>query len=239
MALHARRIASCQNDLPAIVLGFNVPSMAACLLCKENTVKSLDEQQAYWQCSDCGYLFLEPSLRKNLSEEKARYTEHNNDLGDKNYIQYLEKTWSKVNDLVSSGSLVLDYGCGPTKGLEKVLEGSSLRVISYDPIFWPEELDEHRKQIDVIYCSEVIEHMFDPNSELDKWEELLKPGGLITLRTSFHPGPEKFKSWWYKDDPTHIGFFNEKTFEWFAEKRRWEILHMHSPYVSFRVEQGQ
>jgi hypothetical protein len=210
-------------------------SIQICPVCEGNSTQPIDDQQpVYLLCTNCDYLFLEPSLRLELEQEQKRYQEHNNDLEDPKYVEYLKKTWDRVSDQLEPGSLVIDYGCGPTRGLQRLLQGQDLQVVSYDPIFYPTSVDVLKGNVDVIFCSEAIEHMYQPKSELERWQSLLKPEGLITLRTAFHKGSEGFREWWYKDDPTHIGFFSVKTFEWISKKYDLEILHMHSPYVSFR-----
>ncbi|MEO0336492.1 MAG: methyltransferase domain-containing protein [Pseudomonadota bacterium] len=166
--------------------------------------------------------------------ERSRYEEHNNDIEDEKYLQYLRKTWEKVSSEMKGGELIVDYGCGPSKGLHAVLKGKDFQVVSYDPIFYPTSLDVLIGHVDVIYCSEAIEHMYDPRKEIEVWLRLLKSRGWITLRTAFHDGPNTFRDWWYKDDPTHIGFFNKITFETLALQFDLEIRHIHSPYVSFR-----
>ena len=211
------------------------PKTSNCPICQGSSLKPIDEHEpVYWQCADCEYLFLEPSDRLQKASEKSRYEEHNNDLGDPKYLQYLEKTWQKISQDVPPGGLVVDYGCGPTKGLEAVLKGQGFQVVSDDPFFYPTSVVILNHKVDAIYCSEAIEHMYNPIVEIECWLRLLKPGGMISLRTAFHSGENGFRSWWYKDDPTHIGFFNEQTFQWLANRYSLEVCHMHSPYASFR-----
>ncbi len=203
---------------------------SSCLICKSPSPQGVESHgRLFFHCGHCDYIFQSPETRLSFEQERRRYLEHNNDLRDLRYLKYLEKTWLQVGPL-PSGSVVLDYGCGPTKGLEKLLQ-PRYRVLSYDPIFWPQDLQMEFGKVDVIFCSEVIEHAFFPTRVFDHWNQLLRPGGLITLRTCFHPEMDKMRDWWYASDETHIGFFSQCTFEFIAKKWGWQLNKVHNPYV--------
>lgn len=205
----------------------------SCLLCQHPHLKSLSCQDGrrYWECERCEYLFLDPSQRLALIAERERYLLHDNNLEDPSYFKYLRKTWDKL--IVEPGwipQMALDYGCGPTKGLEAVLLESAVQVWSYDPIFYPEK-NWPREGFDVIYCSEALEHAFSPADVFSEWIDRLKSDGQIVLRTQFHSGIEAVESWWYASDPTHVGFFNATTFDYVAQTWGLQVKHLHSPYV--------
>lgn len=202
-----------------------------CPVCDQQNLSSLSShERPFHHCRDCDYIFQNPESRLQRPQEEARYLEHNNDLEDPRYLKYLEKTWSQVES-PKPGAFVLDYGCGPARGLEAVLRDSEFRVASYDPIFWPRDLEQEFGKVDVLFCSEVIEHIYEPAKIFSQWNQLLKPDGVITLRTGFHPGADNMSDWWYASDETHIGFFNETTFEFIAEKWGWTLIKVHGPYV--------
>ena len=207
-----------------------------CLVCYSQNLKmiQLEVKGSFWGCLDCEYVFKDAKQRLILKDETQRYREHNNDLNDSRYLEYLLKTFNKISTYLSGDEKVIDYGCGPTKGLEKALEKTGYDVTSFDPIFFPKNLDK-KVQADVIFCSEAIEHSYEPIKVFDHWEALISGKGWVTLRTAFHPGLDHLKGWWYLNDPTHVGFFSEATWKWIAEKYSWKIDHMHSPYVSFQV----
>ncbi|MCB0407048.1 MAG: class I SAM-dependent methyltransferase [Bdellovibrionales bacterium] len=206
-----------------------------CLLCKSSQlqVATTQDQKQYFFCTKCNYLFLSPFQRLSLDAEKQRYLEHENNLDDPRYLNYLQRTWQQLG-LSKTKGFILDFGCGPTKGLENLLQESQFEILSYDPIFHPLDFVEHHENIDIVFCSEAIEHMFDPSSIFTIWKQLLKKGGQIILRTAFHPGVEQLEGWWYRLDPTHIGFFNEKTFQWVAQNWSFEVQKLHSPYAVFK-----
>jgi SAM-dependent methyltransferase len=81
----------------------------------------------------------------------------------------------------------------------------------YDPFYEPGAgVFEH--QYDFITVSEVVEHLHDPQKELDRLWQCLRPGGRIGIMTQFSVEQEAFPQWHYKNDRTHVCFFSRKTF---------------------------
>lgn len=69
---------------------------------------------------------------------------------------------------------------------------------------------------DVIYCSEVIEHVPDPISVLKSMKDLLAGGGVVWMSTpdSGHwRTPKNIIEWKELQPPDHIGMFNRKSLE--------------------------
>jgi SAM-dependent methyltransferase len=108
---------------------------------------------------------------------------------------------------------VLEYGCGPGPVLADLLEEIGFNIYKYDPFFYP-DFDYKSKKYDLITSTEVFEHFFDPKNEISKLVQLIKPGKYLAVMTSFHQGIDHFKDWWYKRDPTHVSFYNIKTFQY-------------------------
>lgn len=111
---------------------------------------------------------------------------------------------------------VLDFGCGPGPVLADLLAEDGFSVDIYDPYFFPEK-PYIEKKYDLITSTEVFEHLQSPFTEITKLLNHLKTGGYLAIMTSFHPGSDKFKDWWYKWDPTHITFYNVNTFKEIAK----------------------
>jgi 2-polyprenyl-3-methyl-5-hydroxy-6-metoxy-1,4-benzoquinol methylase len=88
----------------------------------------------------------------------------------------------------------------------------------YDPFYAPNN-EVFDKQYNFITSTEVIEHMHQPLFELKRLKSMLKPNGVLGIMTMFHlENKEKFAKWFYKNDPTHITFFCEKSFIWLAKE---------------------
>ena len=86
-----------------------------------------------------------------------------------------------------------------------------------------EALAEAGEQFDVIINMEVIEHVADAKTLLTCLDSLLKPGGILAVMTKRVLGVDAFSRWHYKNDPTHICFYSEESFQWLAKKWQWQL----------------
>ena len=110
-----------------------------------------------------------------------------------------------------------------------------MEVDKYDPYFFPNKIFSDKKY-DLITSTEVFEHFSDPGKEMELLTSHLKKDGYLAVMTSFHPGPEEFEDWWYKWDPTHIVFYNQKTFEIIASEYDLDIIYTdQEKYILFKV----
>ena len=87
---------------------------------------------------------------------------------------------------------------------------------TYD-IFYQPERSVLSGQYDFITATEVLEHLSDPRAELQQLWQLLRPGGLLGLMTKLVINQQRFASWHYINDPTHITFFSRNSLGWLAE----------------------
>lgn len=116
----------------------------------------------------------------------------------------------------------LEFGCGPGPALAAELQRLGLDVDLYDVFYHndPEILD---KQYDFVTCTEVVEHFNRPKRDLPILLDRVKPDGVLGIMTKLVIDKEKFKSWHYKNDLTHVAFFSQTTFEFVAEKFGFEV----------------
>jgi hypothetical protein len=54
--------------------------------------------------------------------------------------------------------------------------------------------------------------------ELDRLISMLNPHGVLAVMTQILTKKVDFATWYYKNDPTHIAFFSEKTLRFLANK---------------------
>ena len=87
--------------------------------------------------------------------------------------------------------------------------------------------------INFITMTEVIEHIARPSELLPRLDRLLSPGGILAVMTKRTRDLAAFSSWHYKNDPTHICFYSEVTFEWIAQKMSWKLEVIDKDVVFF------
>lgn len=180
-----------------------------CPLCNSSSIKLFDKDKfrSYFLCSDCQLISVPRNELISPDEEKRRYDLHANDESDQ-YKSYLTGIGDALLPHISAGSQGLDFGCGKSLLMEKILESHGHKVESYDIYFHPKEavLDS---EFDFILLSEVIEHLATPLDVMQNLRKKLKVGGKVFLKTKLYPpDPMSFCSWSYKRDPTHIQFFS-------------------------------
>lgn len=209
-----------------------------CKVCGSDNLEKINIKDKYYHCNDCEVIFVDPEEILDQNEEKERYEGHDNNHQNDGYVKMMQDFIEKV--LAAHLNLeeindVLEFGCGPGPVLADLLKEKGLNVDLYDPYFFSEKVFKE-KQYDLITSTEVFEHFSDPIKEMKLLTSHLKEGSYLAVMTSFHPGPEEFEDWWYKWDPTHIVFFNEKTFSKVASIFDLEIIYTdQKKYILFKV----
>lgn len=198
--------------------------MSECPLCSS---KLASFSQKLEKCSLCELVVKVNVVSK--SEEKERYETHNNNVSDQNYLNYLDKLFNTLKKYADfkNGDRVLDFGCGPSKGLASLVESldfdAEIEVCSYDPYFFNIDINS-MKPFDVIYASECFEHFNNPKKTIKEILNVLKVGGILAVGTHFYDGDTDFSSWWYLKDKTHIVFYSSKTIEYISKVYGLKVL---------------
>lgn len=208
-----------------------------CLLCSSPAAalwaRDFDDKH-YLKCGICDLVWMEESRRPDSSQERARYLEHHNFVDDPGYLSYLNKLALPVLGLVDKKARGLDYGAGPVEGMRAVLEPRGYQVSSYDPIFFPNQ-ELLKNHYDFVLCAEAAEHFFSPREEFEKLNKLLVPGGILGVTSQLVVlDIPRFLKWNYRNDPTHVVFYSEKSVRWIAQHFGWELLKLESPLWIFR-----
>ncbi|MDR4968640.1 MAG: class I SAM-dependent methyltransferase, partial [Acholeplasmataceae bacterium] len=95
----------------------------------------------------------------------------------------------------------------------------------YDPFYSPKKVYEN-KEYNLITSTEVIEHLSEPTNEIKMLVNHLKPNGVISLMTLFHPRDRnKFFDWFYIRDTTHISFYTPKTIDCIAKQFNLKVIY--------------
>ncbi|MCW7463585.1 class I SAM-dependent methyltransferase [Leptospira limi] len=151
-----------------------------------------------------------------VDDEKKRYLEHNNDIHDIQYQNFLKPIVEKVLTHQKSEDFGLDYGAGPGPVVEYLLKEKGYQINLFDPFFhpYPENLTQ---PYDYIILTEVVEHFHHPNLEFQKLWSLLKKNGMLYILTHPYEDSISFDRWYYKNDQTHTFFYTNEAFEWIKE----------------------
>jgi len=188
-----------------------------CPLCKAEKVLDFfqDKRRNFMRCQVCNLVFVPPSQFISQADEKSRYDLHQNSPDDLNYRRFLSRIFIPMQNCLSPGSCGLDFGSGPEPSLSVMFEeaGHFMTIFDYFYANIPSALE---KQYDFITATEVVEHLYCPKKELERLWGCLKGGGRLGLMTKSAPDQDAFSSWHYKNDPTHVCFFSEFTFNWLA-----------------------
>lgn len=186
-----------------------------------------DPRRAYFHCPNCDVVFADPASHLDERGEKAEYDLHQNDPADQGYRRFLSRLANPLLARLSRGMLGLDYGCGPGPALSAMLEEAGMIMAIHDPFYSP-NLEALARRHDFVTCTEVVEHFSTPAHDWARLTALVKPGGWLGIMTKPVISRERFFSWHYKDDPTHVTFYSPVTFAW---------LGAHFEFTVERVDQ--
>ncbi|MEJ6474942.1 class I SAM-dependent methyltransferase [Pseudoalteromonas piscicida] len=197
----------------------STPSLS-CGLClgKQLEAYHQDKHRRYWQCQTCQLVMVDPKSRLTPEQEKAIYDSHENDLEDEGYRRFLTRVAEPLLARLAAPSKGLDFGCGPGPLLAKMLEEAGHQVALFD-LYYANNPDVLMQRYDFIVSTEVVEHLAKPRQVLLQLLALLKPGKPLALMTKLVIDQSRFAHWHYKNDLTHISFFSQKSFVFFAAQQ--------------------
>ncbi|HKJ06827.1 MAG TPA: class I SAM-dependent methyltransferase [Flavobacteriaceae bacterium] len=195
-----------------------------CLLCNHKANLFYSEKgKTYFKCANCNLIFINPANLPTPLEEENRYLEHNNDVEDIRYQNFVKPIVNEVLTYFSKNHVGLDYGSGTAPVITSMLRKLNYNIQTFDPFFDnnPEVL---KTTYNYIACCEVAEHFHQPYTEFKKLFNLLKPNGKLILKTQLFNANLEFKNWWYKNDQTHVVFYQIETFKWI--KNHFNFKHL-------------
>jgi hypothetical protein len=201
--------------------------MGACPLCckRDHSLYFEDQFRPYYRCSRCQLIFVPAPWQLDGKAEKARYDTHENNPTDGGYRNYLGRIIPPLEEALG-GNIKhlkgLDYGCGPGPALAQLLEEKGAHMSLFDPYYKNDE-ETLERTYDFITCTEVFEHMSRPGWEFVKLHSLLNGRAVLAIMTQLVTVNTDFKSWYYKNDETHICYFSRETFIWLGNSRRIQV----------------
>jgi len=212
-----------------------VISKITCPLCNStNSTKFYkDKSREYLSCLSCDFVFVPRTYHLTEVEEKLRYDTHNNDPHDHRYRHFLSQLLVPLLEKIPEKSNGLDFGSGPGPTLSLMLEECGHSMDLYDK-FYANNDSVFEKKYDFITATEVLEHLSEPMSEISRLIEMLYNQGNLAVMTQILTPQINFSSWYYKNDPSHIGFFTPKSLNFLANYLDVEVYFISERVIFFQ-----
>ena len=206
-----------------------MPDATSCPLCASTKSSHLHVGEKgsgfrdFFICGVCDMVFVPRSALISPEAQKARYLEHNNEVDDPSYREFLSRLYGPMKPYLRSGSTGLDYGAGPGPALAAMMREDGHEVSIYDPFFQPDE-NVLEDAYDFITCTETAEHFSEPALDFQRLDGLLKSGGWLGVMTGMLTDWSEFPGWYYHRDPTHVNFYSHETMQWLASRYGWHVI---------------
>lgn len=193
-----------------------------CILCLND---SLPFELDTFECQTCRVVFKNPETHPNQEEELERYQLHHNDSEDQGYIHFLKQVTNPLEKFLKPSDSAIDFGCGPNPALAQMMQENGYDFSYYDPYFFADGHLLIPEFYNVLTATEVVEHFHFPYQSWKQMVELVADNGYIAIMTQFLNPSIDYKSWWYKNDKTHLVFYREETMKYIATIYNLEIVY--------------
>ena len=107
-------------------------SIEHCPLC--NHCGEVFYQDLFFCCKECSGIFKAKKFLPTPEEEKMRYEQHNNDVTDARYKNFVSPIISAVKNDFSNDSLGLEFGAGTGPVVSKILGNDGYTIKQFDPL---------------------------------------------------------------------------------------------------------
>lgn len=214
--------------------------MQSCPLCNKQTEQLFYQQRNrrlcrdFYRCEQCDLVFVPPSFHLDLAAEKAEYDLHDNQAQQTGYRQFLGRAVSaaeQVKQAAWSALSCLDFGSGPQPVLAGMLQAKGAHCAIYDKFYAP-QTSVLKHQYDMIFCTEVIEHIFFAQATWQLLNQCLGAEGQLLVMTKRVQDQAAFARWHYINDPTHICFYSIATFEFVAAQLNRKLAVLDSDIIA-------
>lgn len=176
-----------------------------------------DKRREYYRCLRCALVFVDPRFFLSVSQEKAEYDRHENDVYDNGYRKFLSRLAVPMMEGLPNSAQGLDFGCGPGPALVHMFKERGFEMAAYDPFYSP-DATVLSKQYDFICATEVVEHLHQPFEVWQSLWSMLASGGVLGIMTKLVLSKDAFASWHYKNDLTHVCFYSKQTLNFWAAR---------------------
>lgn len=189
-------------------------------------------KELYMICSNCGGIYMDERFYCSPDRERARYEEHNNDVFDNGYREFVSPITEYILKHYTVTNRGLDFGAGTGPVVSKILKEHGYKIKIYDP-FFADKRELLNSQYDYIVCCEVIEHFHQPALEFQRLKDMLVSGGELVCMTELCDDEMNFAKWNYKDDQTHVFIYRKETIEYIASQFDFESYSIRGRLIIF------
>lgn len=202
-----------------------------CTLCGSELINKKDA--FFYECTLCKALVKDDQHYLSASEEKAQYITHNNDVKDVRFQNFTSPITNYVLANFSSKDKGLDFGSGTGPVISYMLNQSNYNIVQYDPFFAP-QINLLENKYDYIVSCEVFEHFYKPKQEINRLISLLNANGTLLIKTVLFTDSVYFKTWYYRNDPTHVFIYRKETIEFIAKEWNLELDVLSDKLIVFK-----
>lgn len=210
---------------------------ANCRLCQSINTEFVYYQKQFdrnfFRCLNCDMYFAEQISLLSPTDEKRRYSQHENSKKDPGYVAFLSRLLDPVLARVKQSDQGLDFGSGPYPMLQEIAMERGYQMQIYDPFYAPNP-SVLKQKYDFITSCEVVEHFHSPKESFSALVNQLKPEAFLGIMTSILYPNIEFSSWHYIRDDTHVCFYTPKTMLWIAENWNLQIVYQLENVIIFQ-----
>ncbi len=199
------------------------------------------------RCRNCGFIFVNPRpteeglLRLYANQQTNPFLKEHFEALEYE-LPVLVKIMRKIQQYLPAGEL-LEVGCGRGDFL-RVAQMRGFSVTGCDifggrtPVadgiaFYDGTLKDAKLQdnfFDVVVVRNILEHLFDPNVEIEEIKRILKPNGYLYIKVpnvEFEHGLRcrlMYRRKYHFDPPYHLNYFSPASLQRFLKKARFNFL---------------
>ncbi|MCL1117912.1 methyltransferase domain-containing protein [Shewanella aestuarii] len=212
--------------------------MIPCPLCTHQVRFFIqDKKRAFYTCPECGIVIADPKSHLMPNIEKQRYGRAPKSAKQRQLSQFIMPLLEQINQQQAGALSGLNFGRLLDLQCLQKIEQSGHSVNQYDPFF----AADHRvlqKSYDFVCSYKVFEHFRNPSKEWQLLTRLVKPGGWLAISTPLLTDLNHFDKWHYKNNPTHVSFYQQQTFEYLAENSEFTLLFASQALILMQKSSG-
>ncbi|GGQ05474.1 methyltransferase [Shewanella litoralis] len=155
--------------------------------------------------------------------ERQRYGRAQRSSKQKQLSQFVLPLLQQISQQQAGRLTGLNFGRILDAKSQQTIVEAGHQVNQYDPFFAADQsvLSQH---YDFVCCYRVFEHFRHPYREWNLLNQLIKPNGWLAISTPLMTDKALFAKWHYKNNPTHVSFYQQATFEYLASNSDFELL---------------